>query len=61
MEKSFAREVFQQINKLRRFPLTFVPFLEERLGRYRGTVLTDGANQGVQTAEGIVPVSLVRV
>ena len=48
------------INKLRRFPLTFVPFLEERIHRYRGTVLTDGANQGVQTAEGTVPVSLLK-
>ena len=48
MEDSFAREVFQQVNKLRRFPLTFVAFLEERRTLFKGTVLL-GEQGAIQT------------
>jgi hypothetical protein len=34
----FAEDIFKQINKLRRFPKTFIPFLEDRLSQFEGNI-----------------------
>ncbi len=54
-DQEFAEEVIKQINKLRKFPRSFIPFLQEHLECFDGNVLKrDGQN--MLTEEGPKPV-----
>lgn len=65
VDKDFAKEVFLQLNKLRKYPKTFIPILEERLRSFQPNnvlVLTDlnGQQSAIQTEEGEKAVSKVK-
>ena len=55
---TFAREILQQINKLRRFPKSFIPILEDHLQYFEGNALflPNSPNGGVLMEEGPVAV-----
>lgn len=38
-DSGFANEILQQLNKLRRFPKTFIPILEDHLQYFEGNIL----------------------
>jgi hypothetical protein len=51
MSSDFAKELLIQINKVRKFPRSYVPFLEDHLEHFKGNVLYL-TNEGLQTEEG---------
>lgn len=53
-DETFAREILQQINKLRKFPKSFIPILEDHLQYFEGNALflPNSPNGGVMLEEG---------
>ena len=49
---SFAQELLQQVNKLRRFPRSFIPILEDYLQYFEGNALFLPGQTGLKTEEG---------
>lgn len=60
-DSSFAKEIIQQINKLRRFPKSFIPILEDHLQYFDGNVLylPGSTRGGIMHEEGKVAVSSI--
>jgi len=56
---TFAEEVLEQLNKLRRWPQSFVPILEDHLRYFEGNALflPNSKLGGIETEEGPQAVS----